>query len=61
MIIYSHQQFSCHDDCGDLVLNAEVQQLGRDDGEDILRTSILRKSVAFETTLLSSFTKDLLA
>jgi len=60
MIIYSDQQFSCHDDCSDLVLYDEVQKLSRGNGDDILRTSVLRKVVASETTRLSGFTKSLL-
>ena len=60
MIVYSNQQFSCHDDCGDLVLNAEVQQLGRDDGDVILRTLALRKPRCLhQITLLFDFMNDL--
>lgn len=38
MAIYSSQRLSFHDACGDLVIYEEVQQLGRDNGDVILRT-----------------------
>ena len=60
IIIYSDQQVSCHEDCSDLVLHDEVQKLGQGNGEDILRTLVLRKPVASKTTCLSGFTKNVL-
>lgn len=59
-IIYTDQQFSCHDDCSDLVLHDEVQKLGQGNGKDILRTLVLRKPVASKTTCLSGFTKKVM-